>query len=226
MSQVKHEQRSVMLPVTTTKKAEMARFESAPAFQITRTGLRVNGAPSFDEAAEFGRQLATLEHAVQFTIGAFCEYLDERFGEQASQIIDEGYGWNLESIKVYRWVHSHVPEENRRADLSFKHHQLVAKLSPAQQKRWLTRAAEGADGVRWSTSQLSSALRDGSDAPVTSVWLLVLCRDRKDRDDLQAELEGKGRTTKAQDRREKSAEPRRVTARARNVGRKKGRSKG
>jgi hypothetical protein len=213
-----------------TQTKQMAHFNDAPGFKITRTGLQIKGQPTFEEAEIFGRQLATLEHATQWAIGKFVIWLEEHYGELASQIIDESYGWNVDSLKVYKWVHEKVSEDVRQESLSFQHHKIVAGLPPAQQKSWLAKAAKGdEDGVAWPTSRLSAAIRNGHDTAVTSCWLLVRCKDQNDRSDLQVKMHAEGRATKEKDQREpkpKKAKADKVTARAKSPKKKTARSKG
>ena len=206
----------------------LTRFDGAPGFAITPVGLRITGTPSMDEAAIFGAQLARVEHAVQFAIGAFASWAEQTFGEMASQLIDPDFGWSLDSIRNYKWVHENVPEDVRQPGLSFKHHQVVARLSQAQQRKYLTMAC-GVDGEPpWPVSRLSAAIRTGEDAVVTSVWLVVLCKDRADLEALQTQLEAKGRTCKVVEKRERPAKrPKKaITARARNPKKRRARSRG
>src|SRR5262245_57036274 len=102
-------------------------------FQITRTGLKINGHPALKDCEGFGYQLSTLDRALQFAIGDFILYLEETFGEQASQIIDPAWGWSEESLRVYRWVAKQVPPAVRQPRLNYNHHKLVARLKGAQQ---------------------------------------------------------------------------------------------
>lgn len=177
-------------------------------FTITRTGLQIVGSPSLEECAEYGYQLATLEHAVQFAIGDFILYVEATFGERGSQVVDPDCGWTEDSLRVYRWVAEKVPPAMRRPELSYRHHQLVARLPPATQQRRLEQAATH----HWSSAELGRALRKGDAPDATECWLLVLCKDAADRTTLQTTLEAKGRTCKGVDRTKREA------ASARTVG--------
>lgn len=203
--------------------AALARLEvtdqdmASPYFAISRTGLRVVSVPDFDTCAVFSLRLATYEHALAFAVGDFINYVEDRFGEQAAQIVDADT-FAASTISVYRWVAKQVATEDRLPSLTFKHHQLVAGLNPIQQREWLSKAEN--DGDVWSTARLAAAVRNGGDAPVTAIWLLVRCADQADCERLQGEMTAAGRATKVQEKRERTGRRRAVTARVR--GRKRG----
>lgn len=209
----------------------VTRFDGAPGFSITPVGLKINGNPDIDEAAVFGRDLGRVHSASGFAIGAFVRWAEEKYGERASQIVDpDVLGVALESIRVYRWVDEKVPEDVRQPALSFQHHKVVASLPVAMQRKLLAEAV-GVDGEPpWPVSRLQAAIKSGgADAPVTEVWLVVLCKDKADLEKLQVELESKGRTTKVVERRGKKAAKtpkKKVTARAKNTKKRRGRSRG
>ena len=55
-----------------------------------------------------------------------------------------------ESIRNYAWVSSKVAHVTRVTDLSWKHHQAVARLMPKEQKHWL-RKAQPREGAHENT---------------------------------------------------------------------------
>jgi hypothetical protein len=74
---------------------------------------------------------------------------------------------SYQSAKNYAWVARSIPPTMRIDSLTFSHHQLVASLSPAEQRKWLRRA----DTDHWSVAELTRQLRasrclTGSDGPV------------------------------------------------------------
>ena len=162
-------------------------------FHITPAGLLVQGAPSFDVCEMFGESLRTLDRGIQFALGDYFRYIEDRFGEQASQILDHT-GWSESTLRTYRWTAEKIAVETRRMDrLSYRHHQLVAALPPLAQRKWLTEAAEGnGDGKPWTTARLQQAIKAGSDLEITKWYLVTRCTSEAQRDELLKELEGRG----------------------------------
>lgn len=171
-------------------------------FEVTVNGLTVKGRPSFDKLQKFGTTLRVTERASPFAIGDFILYIEQSLGEEASQILDYSEGWNEKSCKVYRWVSERVAPERRRMDrLTHKHHELVAKLSPAQQTKWLTKAAADNEEKPWSTSQLRAALKAGADVIEESWWVIVRCASAEDQEKFAEEMTSAGRSCKTAVRR-------------------------
>jgi len=175
----------------------------APGFGLTVNGLVVSGAPTLSEAGAAGTVLLVAERASQFAIGDFVNYVEDRFGEQASQIIDEGSGWSLKTVQVYAWLAKRIAPGVRRMDrLGIRHHMLVAGLSPGRQREWLNRAADDQDGP-WTVARLAKALKENGDAIETAWWVLVATSGAEDQAALMSMLEGQGRSVKALTRRGK-----------------------
>ena len=175
-------------------------------FKAGVNGLDIAGRPSFDAWAATGRTLRVIEKGAQFAIGDFLNYGEDRFGERASQIIDASEGWSEKTCSVYRWLSARIAKADRRMDrLTIAHHLLVAALSPAKQRQWLTSAA--ADGEEpWTVARLKAAIGNGDDAPPSAFWLLVLCESESDQSALEAQLQAQGRTTKAVVRRARKSD--------------------
>jgi hypothetical protein len=57
-------------------------------------------------------------------------------------------------VANYGWVARAVPTSLRSEVLSFQHHKIIAPLPPAQQRKWLDRAAKEV----WSSNELKSAI--------------------------------------------------------------------
>lgn len=188
--------------------------ELSKTFGFGRTGLVIHGDATFDECEKVGKKLAELEvrseqeaDARQFNIGDFIIYVEEHFSEEASQIVDAELGWKESSLNVYRWVCQEVVVKDRRPELRFEHHKLVARLPREQQVEWLQKAVVGdGNGQRWSTGQLKRALDDFLGME-THRWLLVLdCGSAKARAEAQRALKGvdlKGMTEIDRKRRKK-----------------------
>ncbi len=63
------------------------------------------------------------------------------FGERYAQALD-ATGYSEKTISNLMWVAERVPPENRREELSHGHHEVVAHLEPAVQRKWLQRAID------------------------------------------------------------------------------------
>lgn len=163
-------------------------------FSVGPTGLTIRGAPTFEQASQLLSALRIMEAGVQFALGDAIRYLEDTFGEQASQVIDSEE-WSESTVRVYRWAAERVPLENRRPDLSFSHHLAVAGLSSPEQRHWLEQAATSPGGT-WPVTRLKAAIRTGADIAPTAWYLLVGCEDQVDLISLKKTLESEGRQVK------------------------------
>ncbi len=165
-------------------------------FVLHSCGLSVNGRPKIADWGALGILLANMTQGLPFAVGDWLNYGEDRYGEKASQFIDSN-NWTAETVRTYRWVASRVAMGIRRSDLSFKHHQIIAKLDPELQCKWLKLAADG----EWTAARLSQALKAGEDLPIVGFFLIVTCNSGEDREALSKELEGKGFGCKNSDKR-------------------------
>ncbi len=169
------------------------------SFTFTTTGLVVKGTPDMDEWAAVGHMLAVQVQGLQFMTGDWLLYGERHYGELAAQVID-ARNWSDETVRVYRWVAEKVPKDCRREDLTFTHHFVVAGLKPDDQKKWLKKAATSEEAP-WPASRLKSAVKHGTDAGVLKWYVLVEARSKVKRDELQKELELRGLSCRAIDKR-------------------------
>jgi hypothetical protein len=172
-------------------------------FTFTSTGMLAASNPTLAEWMAAGSALRVLLHGLQFAIGDWLNYGEAQYGELAAQAID-ARDWSPETVRVYRWVAAKVPPQNRMMEqgLSFQHHQAVAKLTPAKQKKWLQRAAAAPedDAEAWTVNQLKAAIKGGDteDPPApTRWWVLVEMRGEQDQEMFMKEMEQSGRVVKA-----------------------------
>lgn len=169
----------------------------SPHFSMTANGLEWTGRPSIEECGVVGVTLSTAERGIQFAIGDFANYVEDVFGEEASQIIDYSEGWSESTLFVYKWMAKNVKLEHRRMDrLSVQHHLAVATLPEPLQTKWLTEAAADREDRPWTVRRMKDAIRVNGDAPETGWWLQVLCQSAADQQALQTALEQQGRIVK------------------------------
>jgi hypothetical protein len=124
----------------------------------TATELRIDVAPSYLEWERLIVGLFRAERAIMFAIGDALAWGIREYGESAYQVeatLDKlGLRRSPETLRKYLWVAEKVAPSRRRDDVSFTAHVEVAKLEPAEQTRWLARAAsEG-----WSSRELREHL--------------------------------------------------------------------
>lgn len=185
-----------------TALAMTATIEAVPigvdGFAVTVNGLVVNGHPAYEEWEAAGNALRVQEKASPFALGDFLNLCEEALGEMAAQIVDYSSGWSERTCANYRWLAQRIPPERRRMDrLGIKHHQLVAALGPAQQRKWLEAAAADKEDEPWTAARLRAAIAEGEDKPPLAFWVLVACESAEDQTALLAKMEHQGRTAKA-----------------------------
>jgi hypothetical protein len=120
---------------------------------LTPVGAALSDGLSFEEWLSVGRRLLPSSNASAWWIGDWLAYGEWRYGHKY-RIAVERLQLDYDRIRDYVYVASRVGKGVRRADLSWRHHRLVAKLDPAEQLDWLARAAE----QKWSTRELAEAL--------------------------------------------------------------------
>lgn len=85
-------------------------------------------------------------------LGDALRFGEEKFGEQFADAIDSTREWmRLQGIAVaknWQWVAGKIPPHIRRINLSFAHHELVAKLEQSEQEEFLKLAEDEALTVR------------------------------------------------------------------------------
>lgn len=122
------------------------------------TDVSLEVPPDFapDEYAQLADVLARLEKATPFLIGDLVHAFEQKFGNVGTGIIAD-YFRDLapSTLESYASVCHRVPRARRNSALTFAHHRLVSKLSAADQKKWLARAAKG----RWSAAQLRHEMK-------------------------------------------------------------------
>lgn len=144
-------------------------------------GMEISGPVSYDDWAEAGQRLALFAKGLAFAVGDWLVYGEHEFGEQAAQAIDAQH-WSESTVRAYRWLAERVPPGSRVDGLDMAHHLAVAKLPPAEQRKWLRSALEGDGGARWSVTRLKTELAkaDGRPTSPLAYYVLAECRDASD----------------------------------------------
>jgi hypothetical protein len=176
-------------------------------FRLSATGLQPIAAPSFVQYQQLGEYLRFVEGAIQFWIGDWILYGEQRFGEAAAQAAAYT-GLKVDTVKQYAWVAERVPPPVRDPDLSFSHHREVADLPPVEQRRWIKQAAEGDGGAAWPVDRLRREINAAKVPPAEeerTIWVLVGCKGQRDVDALLARMTTEGRPVKVPQARQGTA---------------------
>lgn len=118
---------------------------------------------------ETGREvIRRYDDSIMWRLGDFMNYGKlmhesgaEGYSEKYENALDgPDYGYSHDTLRKAMWVTSKIPPRERmKGNVSFKHHEAVAKLESGDRKRWLLRVAK--EG--WSVSQLHTEMK----GPVT-----------------------------------------------------------
>jgi len=103
-------------------------------FEPTATGLAIIGEPPYEIWEAYGEKLRFVEGALQWLIGDWLNYGEQKWGEMYAQAVDEKQAATWRS---YKWVSNAIQLSTRVDNLSWSHHREVANLQPAQQKEYL-----------------------------------------------------------------------------------------
>ena len=124
---------------------------------LSPTGMELNPKLSFDEWERCGRQLQLMEGSVQWWIGDWLNFGEQKYGEKYAQAVDasDGTGKSVDTLRAYQWVAERVPVVRRRTNLPWSHHREVAQLDPREQNALLASAEQGG----WSIKEIRSAVR-------------------------------------------------------------------
>lgn len=152
--------------------------------QFTPTGLLIPEGMTFEQWEEIGNSLAGIEQARQWWVGDWVNYGEARYGEKYTQALD-ATGLAYQTLMNAASVARKVEISRRRENLSWSHHEAVAKLDPAEQDRWLDRAAS----ERLTRAEVRAALKPGDEADedelvafVTTLRILHPAKDTKSAD--------------------------------------------
>lgn len=121
----------------------------------TDIGLRLSGNLTFDSWQDAGSRISKLSDLSSWCLGDWLAYGESQYVGRYRAAV-ELVGLNYQTLRNYAWVARRFSMSRRRDELSFGHHMEVARLTTAEQDRWLDQAIEG----RWTTSQLRRRLKE------------------------------------------------------------------
>lgn len=123
-------------------------------FRLTQTGLIIPSDITPEDYANIGRILLRLEGGIQWMIGDWLAFGEERKWGETYQAVAEEFGYEIDTLYTYAWLSRKIGHAIRRYELSFSHHRLVANMKPDEQAYWLNQAIE----EEWSVKQLRGAI--------------------------------------------------------------------
>ena len=123
----------------------MTAIQETSWCEITETGVRFTGSPSFDQLHATFITWQKINRLSSWAIGDLLNYAETKYGETYSQLMDET-GLSYGRLANLKYLSGAVPLSRRRESLSLSHHQAVAFLSdnPSEQERLLDAAEEKA----------------------------------------------------------------------------------
>lgn len=122
--------------------------------RLSATSVNFLSRPTLEEWGNVMEFVERADNAVQWWVGDLINAGENMFGEEASQWFSDA------TWRRWAWVCEKVQPALRRADLSFTHHEVIARLEPREQKHWLAQAAQHG----WSVSELRKQLK-GEEPP-------------------------------------------------------------
>lgn len=128
--------------------------------KITRTGWQLPSDLSEDEWRASGLALGKVESGVSWWLGDWWAFGEHRYGDRKALVeSDDWDGPSYQTCREAAVVSDAFPEMfRRRNNLSFSHHKEVAALQPADQDRFLDRAAS----EDLSVMKLRAVIRQGA----------------------------------------------------------------
>jgi len=108
--------------------------------QLSKTSLVFKRDVTQDEWKHVFNSLKLIEGCVQFWIGDCLKYREQKWGMYDDVAKESGY--NVDTLKDYKYVADKVKESLRNDNLEFAHHKAVAPLPPEKQEQFLKKAVE------------------------------------------------------------------------------------
>ena len=109
---------------------------------------------SYEQWEWIGAQLGRLARAMQWAVGDWLLFGEHSYGEKFAQA-GEITGYRPDTLVQYQAVAQRIPQSERRATLTFAHHQVVAYLIEAERDHWLDLCAS----QNWSVGELRAHVK-------------------------------------------------------------------
>lgn len=139
-------------PLEKSPAGDLPTIEGCELTDVRLT-VKPDGLATEDDWRAALRKLAPLDRGASFWLGDLLAFGESRYGEKYAAAAEET-GLSVQTLKNRAWVSRHVP--NRRQELSYSCHRLVANIKDEDEQRlWLDRAVE--EG--WNSAELAKELR-------------------------------------------------------------------
>lgn len=121
----------------TERKSELV----VSSFVLHETGLQPIENPTFEQWLDCGAFLRKANKSLYFWIGDWLNYGHTRWGEKYLEAVDRT-GYDIGTLRNYKWVASRIPNDLRVEGLGFRHYQAVADsdIEYEEQKKLLQEA--------------------------------------------------------------------------------------
>lgn len=156
------------------------------SFSLQKTGAVPIGNPTFEQWSNCLEFVQKSQQAVHFWLGDILNWGSQSFGEKYSQAV-EVTGFDIGTLQNDCYVSKAIPIENRRAELSFEHHKVIAKLPPKDQKEWLDKTIEDNLTVRELRRELSSTPKTDFDKRQSLIDLEIAAKNFCEKNDVSRE---------------------------------------
>jgi hypothetical protein len=141
------------------KKQELVLHEGQnlqlPGFELTRTGLKTLGDPSFEEWQKAGRSFEYFAGAVHWWIGDWLLAGADRYEHGQYDEAVKNLPFEYDTLRADKWVAEVFEFVRRRTNLTWGHHREVASLTSEDQDYWL----DEAEGKGWTQKELRQQIR-------------------------------------------------------------------
>ncbi|MBB4259526.1 hypothetical protein [Bradyrhizobium sp. CIR3A] len=117
---------------------------------LHRAGLTIPDDLKQEVWEKIGSSLAAMTGALQWAIGDWWAYGYHQYGQRKSAAAAKSLPYEFGTLMNLGTVARRVSPSRRNEVLSWSHHAAVASLEPAEQTKWLSKAARG----KWSVKKL------------------------------------------------------------------------
>lgn len=156
------------------------------SFSLQKSGVIPIGSPTFEQWESCLDFVQKSEQAVHFWIGDLLNYGENKWGEMYTQAID-ATNFDYGTLANDKSIAHKVPVENRKSDLSFEHHRIVARLEPEEQQKWLEKAVDEKMTVKELRREVSGRTESDEEKQDSAIQLEVAAKNFCDKNKISRE---------------------------------------
>lgn len=123
--------------------------------RVTTIGLQLPDGLSFESWRGVGSALQGVDRSLMWWIGDWYRYGEERFGEDASDAVEE-FGYSPETVRKAVFVANRIDVGGRRPNLSWEHHKAAAGLGDRSER---SEVLDKAEREGWTSRDLRAEVR-------------------------------------------------------------------